>query len=206
MTPRAAYRIETPRLVLRCYDPADAPGVIAAVTEGLEHLRAWMPWAMDEPTSVEAKAELLRSFRAKFDTDQDYAYPIFAADETRQVGSTGLHRRQGEGVLEIGYWIVPGLQGRGLVTEAAGALVRVGFEALGARAIEIRCDPRNERSHAVAARLGFTHDATLRRRDLTPDGGPRDTMVWSLFADEYPGSPAARAEVRAFDALRRRIF
>jgi RimJ/RimL family protein N-acetyltransferase len=192
--------------VLRCPDPATAPLVLAAVTEGLEHLRAWMPWAMDEPTTVEEKAELLRSFRAKFDTDQDYAYGIFSADETRVVGGTGLHARQGEGVLEIGYWIVPDLQGRGLVTEAAGALVRVGFEAMGARWIEIRCDPRNTRSHAVAARLGFTHDATLRRRDLTPGGGPRDTMVWSLFADEYPASPAARIEVRAFDVLRRRIF
>jgi len=206
MTPRPAYRIETPRLVMRCYDPADAPMVLGAVTESLEHLRAWMPWAMDEPTTVEQKAELLRSFRAKFDTDQDYAYPIFTADETRQVGSTGLHTRQGEGVLEIGYWIVPDLQGRGLVTEAAGALVRVGFEAMGARWIEIRCDPRNTRSHAVAARLGFTHDATLRRRDLTPGGAPRDTMVWSLFADEYPASPAAGIEVRAYDLLRRRIF
>jgi RimJ/RimL family protein N-acetyltransferase len=206
MTPRPAYRIETPRLLIRCYDPADAPLLLTAITESLEHLREWMPWARDEPTTVERKAELLRSFRAQFDTDKDYIYGIFTPDGTRLVGGTGLHTRQGEGALEIGYWIVPDLQGRGLITEATGALVRVGIEAMGARWIEIRCDPRNTRSHAVAARLGFTHDATLRGRALIPDGGPRDTMVWSLFAGEYPASPAAGIEVRAFDVLRRRIF
>ena len=204
--PRLAYRIETPRLVLRCYDPADAPLLMRAVTESLEHLRPWMPWAMEEPTTLERKAELLRSFRAKFDTDQGYIYGIFDADETRLVGSTGLHTRQGGGSLEIGYWIAQELQGKGLVTEAAGALVRVGFEAMRAPWIEIRCNPRNTRSFAVASRLGFTHDATLRRRTLAPDGALRDTMVWSLFADEYPESPAAHAQVRAFDALRRPIF
>jgi hypothetical protein len=31
-------------------------------------------------------------------------------------------------------------------------------------------------------------------------------MIWSLFPDEYPASPAARTEARAFDALRRRVL
>ena len=39
-----AYRIETKRLVVRCYDPSDAPLLAESVTESLEHLRPWMPW------------------------------------------------------------------------------------------------------------------------------------------------------------------
>jgi len=34
----------------------------------------------------------------------------------------------------------------------------------------------------------------------------RDTMVWTLLADEYPGSAAAIVPVEAFDAIGRRIL
>lgn len=37
------YRIETARLVIRCYDRADAPLLKAAVDASVEHLRPWMP-------------------------------------------------------------------------------------------------------------------------------------------------------------------
>ncbi|HEX8694564.1 MAG TPA: GNAT family N-acetyltransferase [Longimicrobium sp.] len=127
---RPAYRIETPRLVVRCYDPADAPLLNEAIAGSLEHLRAWMPWAMGEPVPVEEKAELLRRFRSDFDGDRDYVYGIFSADEARVLGGTGLHRRVGPDALEIGYWIGADQQGRGLAAEAAGALVRVGFEVM----------------------------------------------------------------------------
>lgn len=203
---RPAYRIETPRLVVRCYDPADAPLVNEAIAANLEHLRAWMSWAMQEPVSVEEKAELLRRFRSDFDADRDYVYGIFAPDEARVLGGTGLHRRPGGDALEIGYWLDREHQGRGLMTEAAGALVRAGFEVMRASRIEIHCDPDNARSWAVAQRLGLTHDGTLRRRMLTPQGSPRDDMIWSLFPDEYPASPAARIEARAFDVLGRRVL
>jgi hypothetical protein len=40
------YRIETDRLVIRCYQPSDAAMLLAAITESLDHLRPFMPWAM----------------------------------------------------------------------------------------------------------------------------------------------------------------
>lgn len=38
-----AYRIVTPRLVIRCWNPPDAPLLKAAIDASLDHLRAWMP-------------------------------------------------------------------------------------------------------------------------------------------------------------------
>ena len=48
-----AYRIETERLVVRCYQPSDAKLLAESVTENIEHLKTFMPWAHDEPTSFE---------------------------------------------------------------------------------------------------------------------------------------------------------
>ena len=100
---RPAYRVETPRLVIRCWDPKDAAMMQAATAESKEHLLPFMPWAMDEPQTVEQKAELARRFRGRFDRDDDYVYGIFNPEETRVLGGTGLHTRVSGNALEIGY-------------------------------------------------------------------------------------------------------
>lgn len=204
--PAPAYRIHTPRLVLRCWDPADAPLLADAVTASIDHLRPWMPWAHDEPEELEAKVQRLRGFRARFDTDQDFIYGIFTPDEREVVGGTGLHPRIGEGGLEMGYWISARHVGCGYATEAAGALTRAGFEIHGLERMEIRCDPANAQSAAVPRRLGYTHEAVLRANVRGVDGSRRDTMVWSLLRAEYPDSPAAAARLRAFDAAGRPLL
>jgi RimJ/RimL family protein N-acetyltransferase len=201
-----AYRIETERLVLRRWQPADAPLLKEAVEASLEHLRPWMPWANEEDTDLDSRVELLREFRAKFDLGQDFVYGIFERDESRVLGGTGLHPRSGPDMREIGYWIHVDHIGRGLATEASAALTKVAVVVDGVSRVEIRCDPENARSAAVPAKLGFTHDATLRRAGVGGDGSARDTMVWTLLPEEYAASPAAAAEIAAFDAIGRRLI
>ena len=93
---------------------------------------------------------------------------------------------------------------RGYATETAAALTRIGFEIMGLERIEIHCDVRNVRSAAVPAKLGFVHEANLRRRAISADA-PADSMIWTLFADEYRSSPAARGAIEAFDVLGNRV-
>jgi RimJ/RimL family protein N-acetyltransferase len=201
-----AYRIETERLVLRCWSPADAELLKEAVEASLDHLRPWMPWANEEPTDLDSRVALLREFRAKFDLGQEFIYGIFDAGESRVLGGTGLHMRSGSSdAREIGYWIHADHIGKGLATESTAALTNVAFVVDGVSRVEIRCDPANVRSAAVPAKLGFTHEATLRRAGIAGDGSARDTMVWTLLVEEFPSSPAAAAELSAFDALGRRL-
>lgn len=201
-----AYRVCTPRLVVRCWEPADAPLLHEAVGASLAHLRPWMPWAGAEPKGMDERVEDLRTFRGSFDLGVDFTYGIFDPTEAQVLGGTGLHPRTRERTLEIGYWVRVDRTGRGLATEAAAALTQVAFEVHGVHRVEIRCDPLNVRSAAVPARLGFRKEATLRADALSPDGSPRDTVVWGLLADEFPGSPSATASVEAFDAAGRRIL
>jgi RimJ/RimL family protein N-acetyltransferase len=194
------YRIETPRLVLRPLGPMDQAMNADAVGSSLAHLRPWMPWARDEPSSRLVRIERLRQHRANFDLGMDFIYGAFDRDERVQIGAAGLHPRVGPAALEIGYWVRASHVRQGLAMEAAGALARVALQTQHARRVEIHCDPNNVASAAVARRLGFTHDGTLRRRDTTVDGRPRDTMVWSLFAEELGRSPALAIPIAMFDA------
>ena len=201
-----AYRIVTERLVVRCWDPADAPKLKEAIDSSLEHLRAWMPWAHNEPQTLDEKVALLRGFRGQFDKDEDFVYAIFDRDESRVLGGTGLHTRIGEHAREIGYWIRADAQGNGYVTEAVAALTRVGFELEGLERIEIRVEPENVRSRRIPERLGYTEEATLRGRVRNAQDEPRDVIVYSLFSDAYPGSPSAHAELEAYDGAGRRLL
>ena len=194
-----AYRIETKRLVIRCYNPSDAPLLAESVTESLEHLRPWMPWVYNEPEPIEEKIRRLKLFRGNFDLGQNFTYGIFNLEETKLMGGTGLHTRLGENELEIGYWIHKDHINQGLVTESTAALVKVAFEMIHVHRLEIHCDPQNFASAAIPRKLGFTHEGTLRAKTRFLDGWS-DSMIWGLLETEYPDSPSSKADIKAFDA------
>jgi len=158
-----AYRVVTPRLVVRCWQPTDALLLKEAVDASLEHLRPWMPWAANEPTDLDTKIALLRRFRGKFDLGEDFVYGIFSRDETEVVGGTGLHTRLGADAREIGYWVRTDRINQGIAAEASAALTRVAFEVDKLDRVEIHCDAENVRSAAVPRKLGFTHESPALR-------------------------------------------
>jgi RimJ/RimL family protein N-acetyltransferase len=201
------YRIETELLVLRCWEPADAPRLKEALDASVEHLKPWMPWAHEEPSPVDAIVARLRMFRGRFDLDEEYVYGLFDPDGVEVVGGAGLHPRSGPGSLEIGYWIRPERLRRGLATNAAAALTRVAFSSCGVERVEIHVDPANTASLGVPEKLAFHREATLRRRlESAPASAPRrDVVVFTLFDDELAGSPAAAVAVRGFDAAGARV-
>jgi len=194
-------------MVVRCYEPADAPLLKEAVDSSIDHLLPWMPWAHEEPQTLEEKTELLRRFRGQFDLGQNFVYGLFSRDESEQVGGSGFHLRVGDDAFEIGYWIRASEEGKGLVTESTAALTRVGFEVCEVDRIEIHVEPENERSARIPQRLGYAEEARLRRRLYpAPGGEPRDTVVYTMFRADYPGTPSASAELEAFDARGGRVL
>jgi RimJ/RimL family protein N-acetyltransferase len=203
--PPAPYRIETERLVIRCYDPRDAPLLKEAVDSSREHLRPWMPWADSEQQTLEEQTELLRGFRSAFDAGENFVHGIFNRDESELLGGTGLHPRIEPGGLEIGYWVRASATRQGVVTESTAALTRVGFEVCSADRIEIRIEPGNEASFGVPRKLGFVDEATLRRRLYAREGEQlRDVTIFTMFREDF--DPAIAPALRAFDAAGRQLL
>lgn len=196
------YRIETERLVLRCYEPEDAPLLKDAVERSREHLWPWMDWTPAEPEPLDDVVQRLRSFRAQFDADENWIMGIWAHDESTLLGGTGLHPRGGDGSLEIGYWVAVDAIGQGIATEATAVLARVCVELLDRDRVDLQIKPSNERSVNVARKLGFTHEATLRRRLPTRGGEPRaDSMIFTLLREELADSPCMAYAYTAYDVL-----
>lgn len=201
------YAIHTERLVLRCWQPTDAPALKEAVDSSLDHLRPWLPWAWHDPQPLDEKVALLRRFRGQFDLEQDFVYGVFDRDGGEVVGGTGLHTRLDGDAYEIGYWIRAGRTRQGFATELSSAQTRVAFELCGVDRVEIRVDPANEASLAVPRRLGYREEARLSRRLSGRTGEePRDVVVFVLFRSDFAASPCASATVEAYDALGRRVL
>jgi RimJ/RimL family protein N-acetyltransferase len=70
------------------------------------------------------------------------------------------------------------------------------FEELGAGRVQLKTDVRNARSQRAIARLGATYEGTLRRYQRRADGTVRDTVVFSIVAEQWP---------RVRDGLRARL-
>ncbi|HEX5557526.1 MAG TPA: GNAT family N-acetyltransferase [Gaiellales bacterium] len=192
-----AFRIETTRLVIRCWDPADAELAKDAIDTSLDHLRPWMPWAESEPTTLEQKRQLLARFAEDFARGDDAVYGIFEPDERRVVGGTGLHPRLDGNAREIGYWIRADAVGRGLAGESTAALTRVAFEVDGVERMEIHVDPDNVRSAAIPRRLGY---------ELADGLDGNGHLVFRMPPGVYRRSPAARAALTAYDDAGARVL
>lgn len=197
---KTVYRIETERLVVRCWEPKDAALMQAASAASKEHLLPFMSWAEKEPQTVEQKVELIRRFRGLFDRAEDYVYGIFNKDESLALGGTGLHTRLKDNALEIGYWLHKDFINQGYVTESSAALTKVAFDLYHVDRMEIHCSVENLASASVPRKLGYIHEATRRRLGYA-NGKASDSMVWTLFADEYPNTSSASAVIRAFDVV-----
>lgn len=89
---------------------------------------------------------------------------------------------------EIGYVCDSRLTGRGLMREAALAVVEFGFE-IGFERIEAMSDARNVRAQRFALGMGFEHEGLLRRHERDPQGELCDMV---LLARLKPGDPRTR--------------
>lgn len=203
---KVAYRIETPRLVIRAWDPKDYALLKDAIDRSIDHLLPFLPWARYEPEPIDDKIARIRRWRADYDSDKEYVMGVFSPDETKALGGTGLHARVGDHALEIGYWIAAEAVRQGFATELSAALTKVGFEVMGMRRMEIHCDERNIGSAKVPEKLGYSLDAKFKDEDPGEPGAYRMTMVWRMFYEDYLKSPAKDIHIKAYDIVNRLIL
>ena len=185
-------RVDADAVVLRRIRSADAGAVAAAVGASLDHLRPWMPWAT--PDSADRRSQLTRVAEADemWESGISYIYSVLTADQGTLVGEIGLHRRSGDGSIEIGYWIAGSQARRGFATSAAAAITDVALALPGVSRVEIHCDEANTASAAIPRKLGYRLDRVEERKPEAPGESGR-LMIWvrERSDPELPGRLAA---------------
>jgi RimJ/RimL family protein N-acetyltransferase len=89
--------------------------------------------------------------------------------------------------VEIGStWYARSVQRTPLNTEAKRLLLAHAFETLDCIAVEFRTHRFNTQSRRAIERLGAQLDGILRNHQRASNGTLRDTVVYSITADEWP--------------------
>ena len=70
--------------------------------------------------------------------------------------------------------------------EAKLLLLGHAFDVLGMGRVQLKTDVRNVRSQQAIARLGARYEGVLRRYQRRADGTVRDTVLFSITAEEWP--------------------
>ena len=178
------------QVTLRRWRVADLDVLDRLISDSLEHLRPWMPWAAAH--SRESVLDYLTRAQESWEAGDAYNYAI-TADGGTVVGSTSMMRRIGPGGLEIGYWIHPGWTGRGLVTMAAAALTAEALRLPDTTHVEIHHDEANRASGAVPGRLGYTVVSRTVDSERQAPGDSGVTVVQRIDRTAARASEAAGA-------------
>ena len=91
------------------------------------------------------------------------------------------------GALEIGNtYYVPDMRGTGFNRIVKDLMIRRAVDC-GFRRIEFKVDSRNARSQAAMAKLGAVREGVIRADRITWTGHVRDTVLFSILAEEWNG-------------------
>jgi ribosomal-protein-alanine N-acetyltransferase len=139
------------------------------------------------PFSVEDVRSRLSQEIRRAEADHVQYWPIFLGSGGAHVGVAGLRRynpgvgRGGAAVYELGFHLRVGYWGRGLATEAGGALVRYAFRQLHADAVFAGHHPANHASRRVLLKLGlaYTHDEHYGPTGLMHPSYRCNAVEWS---------------------------
>lgn len=176
--------LESERLYLRPPIAADAAVVNAGIRASFAELHVYMEWAQQMP-SLTASEQFCASGTTLLRSGTGFPLLIFRRSDNVFVGASGLASvNLAVPSFEIGYWCVTPHGGQGYITEATTMQLRHLFGVLSAERVELRMDETNHRSAAVAERLGFTLEGTLRASARGNDGALRNTRVYALLAGE----------------------
>ena len=187
--PSALNREETgysaqigPDFFIREATLADAAIIWQTIYDNRVYLRTWLPF-VDGLKEVADEEAFLNEQLALPYADRNIVFVIGQGHEL--CGLVGFviteninHR------TEIGYWLIPEYQGRGIMTRCVRHLCEWAVSERGMNSIRIRCAAGNAPSNAIPRRLGFTLEGVEREGELMADGQYVDLNVYSILKRE----------------------
>ena len=173
--------LRTRRLVLRRFEAGDLDAFYAY--HSLPETARFLPGEAKSYTKSMESVGKYANF--VFEKEGDWiCLAIEAADSPGLLGEVVLKWLPGCGQAEIGWSLAPEARGRGIASEAAAALLDLGFGELGFHRIDAKLDALNTASAGLCERLGMRLEST--QVDKWHYKGQWATeVVYAILADEW---------------------
>ncbi len=172
---------EKTTLILR--DVGVAEDFFLLVENNREEFRKWFPWVDTTLSSEDIKA-FIEKCQKEYKEGKSLDLGVF--HDGRWVGSMGFHTiNKTNNWGEVGYWLDKDSAGKGIMTSCVKKIMEYGFGELNLHRIQIRCAADNLRSKAVAERLSFKHEGTVREDHKREDGSYVDGLIYGMLVSEW---------------------
>jgi ribosomal-protein-alanine N-acetyltransferase len=174
-------RLETGRLILREIVPADAEDLFRIFSDE-ETMRYW---STRPYKSVDQARRLIENLAEAAFVGAGIHWAITLRGDERLIGKCGYngwrkaHRRG-----DISYIVAREHWGKGIVSEALGAMLDYGFDHMNLHSVEAGVTPGNDASTRLLQRLGFRLEGHLRESFLTENGFV-DSLIYSLLRRDW---------------------
>lgn len=141
-----------------------------------------MIWATEDYSIEDAETFIETSLKEFAETELPNLF-IFENEEL--IGNVGCVRPNlPSKSVEIGYWLDKDQTGKGIMTRSCKILLDYLFKDLELNRVVLRCEPQNEKSAAIAERLGFIREGVAREVERKQDGFA-DLIVYSMLKKEW---------------------
>lgn len=186
---RGSEGMETARLLLRKFTPADAPALAAYRSD--PEVSRYQSW--ESPVSTEEAERLAATFSAGDPRDPGwFQYAVERRDAPGLIGDVGVCRNEDGRQAELGFTFAPEFQGRGYATEAVARMVEFLLVEERLHRVSAACDGRNARSAKLLERVGFRREGHLVQSTWIK-GEWTDDVLFGLLASEYRAARDGRS-------------
>ena len=163
-----------------------------------EHLTRWHPW-VDHLRSEDAVEKAIDSWRHLYEDKLACHAGIWFKDEFCGMVSF-LNVDRVNRWTPLCYWLNESHQGQGIMTACCRAMIAHGFADWGFNRIAIECASENTRSRAIAERLGFKFEGTIRGIQWLHDRFV-DAAMYGLLRSDYESGDFAKGQTCEETAL-----
>lgn len=168
-----------------------------ALDKALSDNRPWLqPWEATNPVRSIAHDDQRATIRSLLDqARKGTGLPLVVEVDHTLVGQLNVSQISYGSLssASLGYWIVQGYAGRGIMPVAVAMATDYLFFERGLHRMEICIRPENKSSFRIVEKLGFRFEG-LRRRYIHIDGRWRDHLCFALTVEEVPGGVLNRFE------------
>lgn len=156
--------------------------IFNAIEQNRKFLRRWLPF-VDFTYKIIDTERFVRSILEKPSAKRDEVYVIWYKFEfAGLIGFKDIDRINDK--IEIGYWLIEKMTGKGIATQATRKMVNLAFRNMDMNRVQIRCGIGNEKSSAIPRRLGFSFEG-IERSGERHDHSYIDLEVFSLLKREW---------------------
>lgn len=181
LTHKGTVTLNTQRLILRRLTIDDAQAMYDNWATD-EKVNKYLSWNLH--ASVEATKELLTKWIAEYENPEQYCW-VIEYDNTI-IGTIGLHAISNKSLhCDMGYCIGSKWWGKGIVTEAARAVIKFAFNEIGMNKVCALHDTENIGSGRVMEKNGMIREGCFRKHSLRRDGTWGDTNFYSILKDNW---------------------